>query len=271
MKLKKILIAFVIIFIAIIIIFAANTNIDKVISKETAIEKPVNKDSVIKSDSIKRLYLLGHFDPSKDTGFALVPAPYTNLSDIYLRKDVFKAFKVMYDSAKKNGVSLLIISATRNFNVQKSIWEGKFTGSSLYYGQNLATAYPEEVKRSQYILKYSSMPGTSRHHWGTDMDLNSMQLSFFETASGKKLYKWLAENAYKFGFCQPYTAKDSIRKTGYDEEKWHWSYYPVSSVLLQEYNKLISYDDIKGFKGSETAKEIDIIKNYVNSVNQYCK
>lgn len=271
MNFIKILPAFVIIFIAIIIIFAANTNIDKIIKNETIAEKTINKDSILKVDSIKRLYLLGRFDPSKDTLFTLVSAPYTNLSGMYLRKDVLKAYKVMYDSAKKDGINLLIISATRNFDVQKSIWEGKFTGSSLYYGQNLATAYPDKVKRSEYILKYSSMPGTSRHHWGTDMDLNSMQLSTFETPSGKKLYNWLSENANKYGFCQPYTAKDTLRKTGYEEEKWHWSYYPVSSELLQEYNRIVSYEDINGFKGSETAKGIDIIKNYVNSVNQNCK
>ncbi|MFH0866432.1 MAG: M15 family metallopeptidase [Bacteroidota bacterium] len=272
MKLKKILPAFVIIFIAIIIIFAANTNIDnKEINKETLAEKSLNKDSILKSDSIKRLYLLGHFDPSKDTLFTLVSDLYTNLSGMYIRKDVLNAYKVMYDSAKKDGIKLLIISATRNFNAQKSIWEGKYTGSSLYYGQNLATTYPDKVKRSEYILKYSSMPGTSRHHWGADIDINSTSLSTFETGAGKKVYEWLLENANKYGFCQPYTTKDSLRKTGYEEEKWHWSFYPASSVLLQEYNKLVTYKDINGFKGSETAKEIDVIKNYINAVNQNCK
>ena len=177
----------------------------------------------------------------------------------------------MYDSAKKDGISLLIVSSTRNFINQKSIWEGKWKGNILCNGKNLVKEFTDPVQRSKYILKYSSMPGTSRHHWGTDIDINSTLLSTFETGSGKKVYEWLKNNAYKFGFCQPYTEKDSLRTTGYEEEKWHWSFYPVSSALLLDYKKLISYDDIKGFAGSETAKEIDIINNYVLSVNKNCQ
>lgn len=263
MNLKKILPSFLIISIAVIIIFAANTNIERTPPSTTTIRKKINIDSIRRVDSLLRTYLLGRFDPAKDTNLTLIKSPYTNLGGMYLRKDVYKAYKIMYDSAKKDGISLLIISATRNFDVQKSIWEGKF--------RSYIKSYPDSVECSKHILHYSSMPGTSRHHWGTDMDLNSVQLSTFESGEGKKLYKWLSANAYKYGFCQPYSAKDTLRKTGYEEEKWHWSYYPVSSELLNKYDSLITYKNITGFIGSKTAQKIDIIKNYVNSVNKNCK
>jgi len=73
--------------------------------------------------------------------------------------------------------------------------------------------------------------GTSRHHWGTDIDLNSFNNKYFESGKGKKIYDWLTSNASSFGFCQPYTPKGDHRPHGYNEEKWHWSYQPVSQDI----------------------------------------
>ena len=66
------------------------------------------------------------------------------------------------------------------------------------------------------------MPGTSRHHWGTDIDMTDMSVAFYNTRKGKKMYDWMSKNAAKFGFYQPFNAN---RKDGYQEEKWHWSYF----------------------------------------------
>jgi len=109
------------------------------------------------------------------------------------------------------------------------------------------------------------MPSTSRHHWGTDMDLNSLDNSFFESGQGLKIYQWLVTHAAEYGFCQPYTSKVEGR-TGYEEEKWHWSYLPLSGFFLEEYKKKVSNKDIKGFNGSEVASSIDVIRNYVQGV-----
>ena len=98
------------------------------------------------------------------------------------------------------------------------------------------------------------MPTTSRHHWGTDIDLNSLSNSYFEQGKGKKEYEWLIENANKYGFYQVYTSKENGR-TGYNLEKWHWSYLPLASEYLKFYNANITYKDISGFKGSEYSEE----------------
>lgn len=78
------------------------------------------------------------------------------------------------------------------------------------------------------------MPTTSRHHWGTDTDINSVDPEYFDVEPGLSEYKWLRANAYKFGFCQPYNAKN-IRPIGYNEEKWHWSFMPISKKLYVSY------------------------------------
>jgi len=109
------------------------------------------------------------------------------------------------------------------------------------------------------------MPGTSRHHWGTDIDINDTEEEYFDTKVGKKVYQWLSTHASEYGFCQPYTSKESGR-TGYEEEKWHWSYAPLSNSFLEEYKKLIQYEDINDFRGSETAKSLFVIQNYVDGV-----
>ena len=80
----------------------------------------------------------------------------------------------------------------------------------------------------------------------------------------------MIRNASDFGFCQPYTAFGSQRQGGYEEEKWHWSYKPLSAGYLQAYKRLVSYDDIGGFDGWETARQIGVIENYVLKVDPLC-
>jgi len=270
--LKKIAVHFI--FAIIIFLFAVScqnctsTNADNKVKEPT---DSTSKSSAVIKDTVSKQYLLGKVVPSKDSNFVLIDAKYTSKKNMYLRKEAYKAFIQMHEAALKDGITLTLLSAFRSYNEQKGIWEGKWTGKVLYYGKNIATSYPDPVERSKYVLKYSSMPGTSRHHWGTDMDMNSMELAYYKSETGKKMYTWLSENANKFGFCQPYTAKDSSRITGYEEEKWHWSYYPLSSLYIEQYKEKITHDDLKGFEGFETAKQIDVIKNYVLSVNTKCK
>ena len=226
---------------------------------------------VLKDSSVSIEFLTGKFNPAKDTSFTECDLEYANRTGIFLQVEAYKAFIKMFYAAKNDGVNLKIISGARNFNYQKSIWEQKWNGGRLVDGKNLANTVKDPVERATVILKYSSMPGTSRHHWGTDMDLNSMENKYFETAEGKKIYNWLSNNASKYGFCQPFSALGENRKTGYQEEKWHWSYLPLAKIFLKEYQKKVTYDHITGFAGSQTAKELGVIENYVMSIYQGCE
>jgi len=206
-------------------------------------------------------YLLGKFEPAKHADFVTVGKPYSDKPGMTLRKEAFEAFKKMFEAAQKEGVTLKIISSTRNFYRQKEIWEGKW--------ERFAKDAPVAKARALKILEYSSMPGSSRHHWGTDIDINELENHHFEKGGKhEKTYKWLTEHAHEYGFCQPYTAG---RPSGYNEEKWHWSYTPLSKPFLEQFEKSIKDADIKGFKGAETATEIAVVKNYVLGINQACK
>ena len=208
-------------------------------------------DSMITKD-----FVLGKFNYTKHDAFEKISTSHSSKT-IYLNKSCYEAFKRMYKQAKADGVNLKIISGTRNFYEQKSIWERKW---KKY--ENL-----EPNARALKILEYSSMPTSSRHHWGTDMDLNNLTNSYFEKGEGLKIYNWLLKHAKSYGFKQVYIEKTHGR-TGYNMEKWHWSYMPLAETYLEFYNDNINYTDISDFKGFEQAEELDVIKYYVNGISK---
>ncbi len=208
-------------------------------------------------------FLMGKFTPAKHPEFVTVGKPYATKTGMMLQIEAFEAFKKMHAAAKKEGIDLVIISSTRNFEQQKAIWEGKWTRFA---------DTQDPVARAERILEYSSMPGTSRHHWGTDIDLNDLNNPAFE-GKGKhaKLYTWMVAHAAEYGFGQPYTPIGTARPHGYHEEKWHWSYLPLAKKYRTAYLGKIKDSDIAGFKGAETASGIKVVERYVGGVAKDCQ
>ena len=220
------------------------------------------------------LYLTGKFDPAQREYFILLPTDHTTIErskdKIYLRKEAYGAFLNMREAALQGGIDLKIASATRNFDYQKKIWNNKWTGYTIVDGQDLSKSIPDGLERFEKILEYSAVPGASRHHWGTDIDINDANPEYFVTQNGKKVYEWLVQNASTFGFCQTYSVKNYTRPTGYSEEKWHWSYLPLARTFTEEYENLITDNDIKGFNGDKYVHSLDLIDNYVLGINPDC-
>ncbi|MDX1943340.1 MAG: M15 family metallopeptidase [Saprospiraceae bacterium] len=250
----------------------SDENIEKVELKErTAKEEPlrINQSPSLGEDFTIE-YLMGKFDPAKHPDFTRVEAKYADNGERFLRKDAYEAFKLMHAAALKDSIELTIISATRNFESQKGIWEAKWTGARLVDDEDISKTIADPRKRALKILEYSSMPGSSRHHWGTDIDLNDLNDTHFLSGEGKKVYEWLRAHAHEYGYCQPYSPKGADRPDGYNEEKWHWSYMPVSKKLTLLAKEQLKDEMIQGFKGSETATSIGIVKKYVLGINQEC-
>ena len=217
-------------------------------------------------------FVMGKFDPKERVDFAKIDRAYADKEGRYMHKGAYESFKAMHEAAKKDGITLTIKSAARNFDYQKGIWERKWTGATLLEGkENAAKAYQNHTERAIAILKYSSMPGSSRHHWGTDIDINSFTNSYFETGKGKKEFDWLSANAKKFGYCRPYTKLGTDRQSGYQEEKWHWSYNPVANFCTEYARLHLENEMFSGFKGSEVAKQINIKDNYILGISSSCK
>ena len=241
-------------------------------NKDDAESTEINTVETIEFDRDSILnVVMGKFDPSQHPDFVLIDTPFTDKEGLYLHWEAYSAFKEMFYAARLNGISLKIISATRPFNHQKGIWERKWTGETILSdGTNASRDIPDPADRALKILEFSSMPGTSRHHWGTDLDINALNNSYFESGQGLKEYNWLIRNASSFGFCQTYTAFGKGRKSGYQEEKWHWSYTPVSARLTFAAAEMLTDSMISGFEGDEAAAQIKVVKNYVLGVNRGC-
>ncbi len=230
------------------------------------VSKKVDSFQVIEKD-----YLRGRFKPSQHDKFKKIPLKFSWTSNLMLREESLDAFKKMYQAAKKDGVDLVIRSATRPFFHQKSIWERKWLGQKNVSGINLAQSLIKPILKTKMILKNSAMPGVSRHHWGTEVDLNAFTNSYFKHGKGKKAYDWLQENAYKYGYCQPYSSTQiDPNRTGHSEERWHWSYFPLANQFQKSFTKNLKDKDINGFLGSEFAKKIHVIENFAAGISKDC-
>lgn len=243
------------------------TPLDVEIAAEQAAPEPAPEQT----PAIALKYLIGDVTPASDSAFARIPEKYLGGSRVWGHAEAVDALTRMGDAAAADGVTLKAVSAFRSFADQKRIWDNKWNGTTRVDGGRLPDTHPDPKTRALKILEQSSMPATSRHHWGTDFDLNALNNSHFASGDGRRVYDWLQANAASFGFCQVYSAKGAERPTGYEEEKWHWSYMPVASRYLAAYPNVVGYDHIKGFEGAASARDIDVIANYVQGINPACR
>ena len=252
------------------------SGVDKSPTAEVAPPRPVPSTKTAGDDRIPAIpsyaYITGKFDPAVHPDFVAVANRYTDGDPYLLHRDTYAAFERMHAAAQADDVKLVIVSATRNFARQKQIWEAKWRGERLLEGTEKADeVYPDPADRARAILRYSSMPGTSRHHWGTDIDLNDLNNGYFDTGEGKKIYDWLTTHAADYGFCQPYTPKGTARPTGYEEERWHWSYVPLAKQLTDYAATQLKDADLSGFDGAEAAPQIGVVERYVLGINAACR
>jgi hypothetical protein len=115
-------------------------------------------------------------------------------------------------------------------------------------------------------MAYTDLPGLSRHHWGTDLDISEKSLRgrlFHNTPSlpqkVKDFYQWMDENAPLFGFCRTYKG----RSGGIiHDEPWHWSYTPFSRFYEMQMKKITDFSIIK----QKRVKGSDYILRHFNEI-----
>ena len=162
-----------------------------------------------------------------------------------LQPEVAQAFEKMKTEALEDGIEMEIVSSFRSYATQKKIWNRKF---------KRFTAEGMPAKRAiKKIIEYSTLPGTSRHHWGTDIDLILKNHSvkgdvlldslFHNNNPFEPLRLWMEKNASAFGFYLVYD-RDSLRK-GFQYEPWHYSYKKISKPYLAHYIKNNVLEKIK--------------------------
>lgn len=149
-------------------------------------------------------------------GLQAIPAAWhaEGASGQQLRGDVIEAMRPMIAAAAAEGVSLRIESAYRSYSEQARTF-----------------AYWVSVKGEAQARRESAVPGHSEHQLGTTADFsdpsNGWELveSFAVSPSGR----WLAANAYRFGFAMSYPPGGEPI-TGYIYEPWHFRYIGVAAA-----------------------------------------
>lgn len=163
-----------------------------------------------------------------------------------VHKEVVKPFRDLQEEAGRAGFELEILSGFRSFEAQLSIWNRKAGGKlpvldSDAVALNIGDLTPEELVLA--ILRWSALPGASRHHWGTDLDVfdaaarpegYEIELIPEEVNPGGMfgpLHDWLDERisaSEAFGFFRPY----DLDRNGVAPERWHLSHAPVADGYL---------------------------------------
>ncbi len=166
-----------------------------------------------------------------------------------LHGEVVEPFRALQQAASNAGFELQIASGFRAFDRQMIIWNEKALGLRAVMddnGQPLEIEQLSDRDKVFAILRWSALPGASRHHWGTDLDVwdcaavdtgYQLQLVPAEYERGgpfHDLSQWLAENGSRYGFIRPYLHDCG----GVAPEPWHLSYLP----LAQQFEQALTVD-----------------------------
>lgn len=176
----------------------------------------------------------------------------------FIHKQMIADFFKLQKNALEAGFNLQIASAFRSYNRQLTIWNAKANGERTIlddHGNPLdfKTLSPTELMFA--ILRWSALPGSSRHHWGTDIDIYDGNTQTPEEVKlipsecegngpAAGLHAWLDEQMEQensFGFYRPYRTDLG----GVSPERWHLSYYPLSRRFLEFYTSSVFKKNIE--------------------------
>ena len=163
-----------------------------------------------------------------------------NNRKMYLCADAETALYLMMLDMRACGISdCYVTSAYRSYSYQVDLFEGYVKGHMENEGMTR-----EEAEAA--ALEYSARPGTSEHQTGLCIDfMTSTMTELDESFEDTDAFRWLSENAYKYGFILRYP-EDKVDTTGYKYEPWHYRFVGrtvaaeihASDMCLEEYLKL---------------------------------
>lgn len=190
-----------------------------------------------------------------------------------------RAFRKMQLAARNDGIDLSIASSYRSIHRQVTLWNEKWQGKRPVYsktGQCIAINELNDDEKIDAILTWSALPGTSRHHWGTDIDVydkvgceasdHVLKLVPEEYSIGgpcHALSQWLLANAQDFGFVFPY----NDTQDAYAPEPWHISFETEATAIMTEFDHSHLSETLLtlGLQGiqSVTPRVSQLVKKYV--------
>lgn len=169
---------------------------------------------------VNKFYTLGKFVPSN---LVVIASNYGG-SGQYIQDIVYEQYKKMFDDMKSSGLNLVIRSAYRSYQTQVTLYNN-------YVNRDGVSAADT----------YSARAGYSEHQTGLAMDLGTPSTSDLADFENTAEFKWMQNNAYKYGFILRYPS-DKTLITGYMYESWHYRYVGVDvATYIHENN--ITFDE----------------------------
>lgn len=167
---------------------------------------------------VNKFNYLGGYEPDD---LVRLGEGYSNSTAPMLRREVAEAFVKMADAARSEGLVLMNISGYRSYSLQ----EWLYNNYAAQDGYELADTY-------------SSRPGYSEHQAGLATDINSVEVSFANTAE----FRWLQAHAAEYGFILRYP--DGLEYiTGFSYEPWHYRYVGVEAAQ-QIVSEGLTFDEL---------------------------
>lgn len=216
----------------------------------TSSETVGSSETVEKPDETANWYLkLVNPDNSVTTDFinnvdlAKIDERYSSGSDSakYFDSRAVSYLNDMCRAASDDGVSLVVISSYRTYSYQEQLFKKRVA-------RFVNEGYSEE-KATAKAATIVAVPGTSEHHMGLAVDINSVEESFENT----KAFKWLKEHAADYGFIMRYP-KDKQDITEIIYEPWHYRYVGVEHAKAMNSLGLCLEEYINYLKNGGTVK-----------------
>jgi hypothetical protein len=197
----------------------------------------------------------------------MIPDPETGE---YALPGVMQSYWKLKEKAAQDGLHLVLVSGYRSFKSQTGIW-------NRYDRLYRKTDKLDAEGRVRAAMSLVSVPGLSRHHWGTELDISEKklrgQLVNVQPATPAKVvefYNWMEHNAPQFGFCKVYLGKRGAVR----DEPWHWSYFPYSRhyeeqfMEIKDFSKILDdrVDDVKYLRNHFE----EVFKQETRSINTEC-
>lgn len=211
---------YIIVGIIVLLFFTKDINLNNVDYKDIKFApNPLDYTVLINKNN----RLLQSFIPND---LVLINEKYSNENKL-LRKEAALAFENLSQTAKNLGYRIVLVSAFRDYDYQK----------------NLFNHYVNE-KGLDYALNCSAKPGHSEHQTGLALDVEGSNKDY-DNFDKSKEFEWMQENAHKFGFIMRYPkGKESITRFKY--EPWHYRYVGIdvatyiyeNNLTLEEYIKI---------------------------------
>ena len=204
------------------IINAFEGQINSIGSTIGTLEKLAQTDKELLRKYSKVYFLNENYVPAKlaqiDDGYVFKQSG----GNLLIHNNVWPFLKRLLEDAYSNNIDLLIVSAFRSFDTQAAL-KSEY---KVIYGAGTAN-------------QFSADQGYSEHQLGTSVDFTTSNAgAIFSKFQTEPAYRWLEDNAYKYGFALSYPEKNIY----YKFEPWHWRFVGVELTKMLHLENKYFYD-----------------------------